>query len=194
MADKDLVAVPADSADGVGRRLKLIRGVCGWSQRELAKRAGVTNASISLIEQGRVSPSVGSLQKILDSIPLSLADFFALDVGVSRVPVFFRAGELPETAAGAVRGQLLGSDDRRLALLRRVFSPGQDGGAELSGRGGEAAGFVVSGQLEVTIGSEVALLGPGDGYYFDRHRPYRLRNPGDCDCILISASSPSRPK
>lgn len=51
----------AGSSDGVGRRLKALRKMHGWSQRELAKRAGVTNATISLIEQGRVSPSILSL-------------------------------------------------------------------------------------------------------------------------------------
>ena len=52
----------------------------GLSQRELAKRAGVTNGMISLIEQNRVSPSVSSLKKVLDGIPMSLAEFFTLDL------------------------------------------------------------------------------------------------------------------
>ncbi|WP_346839675.1 cupin domain-containing protein [Microbulbifer sp. SAOS-129_SWC] len=190
MADKDSALPPADAADGVGARLKVVRKVYGWSQRELAKRAGVTNATISLIEQGRVSPSVGSLQKILDGIPLSLAVFFALDMQPGGEPVFYRAEELPELAEGPVRGHRLGGAGRQLALLRRVFAPGQDSGVALGGLRGEEGGFVVSGQLEVTIGAEVALLGAGDGYYFDRRRPHRLRNPGDADCILISACSP----
>ena len=40
----------------VGARLKHVREVHGLSQRELARRAGVTNGLISLIEQNRVSP------------------------------------------------------------------------------------------------------------------------------------------
>ncbi|PFW70800.1 XRE family transcriptional regulator, partial [Bacillus sp. AFS075960] len=42
----------------VAERLRFVRNKHGLSQRELAKRAGVTNGTISLIEQGRVSPSV----------------------------------------------------------------------------------------------------------------------------------------
>ena len=45
----------------VGKQLKAVRTAFGLSQRELAKRAGVTNGMVSLIEQDRVSPSVGSL-------------------------------------------------------------------------------------------------------------------------------------
>ena len=60
----------------IGVRLQIVRRIAGYSQRELAKRANVTNSTISLIEQGRVSPSVSSLQKVLSGIPMSLADFF----------------------------------------------------------------------------------------------------------------------
>ena len=56
----------------VGVHLKAVRQMHGLSQRELAKRAGVTNGTISLIEQNRVSPSVSSLRKVLAGIPLSL--------------------------------------------------------------------------------------------------------------------------
>ena len=40
-------------ANDVSVRLKAVRLMHGLSQRELAKRAGVTNGMISLIEQGR---------------------------------------------------------------------------------------------------------------------------------------------
>ena len=58
----------------VGQQLKAVRIAFGLSQRELAKKAGVTNGMISLIEQNRVSPSVSSLKKVLDGVPMSLAD------------------------------------------------------------------------------------------------------------------------
>ena len=59
----------------VGARLRSIRTTFGLSQRELARRAGVTNGLISLIEQNRVSPSVSSLKKVLDGVPMPLAEF-----------------------------------------------------------------------------------------------------------------------
>ena len=65
----------------IGARLKAVRQSNGLSQRQLAKRAGVTNATISLIESNRLNPSVGSLKRVLDGVPISLADFFALEVG-----------------------------------------------------------------------------------------------------------------
>ena len=77
----------------VGAHLKAVRQMYGLSQRELAKRAGVTNGLISLIEQNRVSPSVSSLKKVLDGIPMALADFFTLDLG-GKPQVFFPREEM----------------------------------------------------------------------------------------------------
>src|SRR6202011_4542556 len=79
----------------VGSHLKAVRQMYGLSQRELAKRAGVTNGLISLIEQNRVSPSVSSLKKVLDGLPMSLAEFFTLDLGAPP-QTFFAVDELVE--------------------------------------------------------------------------------------------------
>ena len=68
----------------VAEQLKAVRTAFGLSQREVAKRAGVTNGMISLIEQNRVSPSVGSLQKILAAFPMTMAEFFTRDMRASE--------------------------------------------------------------------------------------------------------------
>src|SRR5260370_41126632 len=83
----------------VGAHLKAVRQMYGLSQRELAKRAGVTNGLISLIEQNRVSPSVSSLKKVLDGIPMALADFFTLDLG-GQPQGFFPREELSDIGSG----------------------------------------------------------------------------------------------
>ena len=84
----------------LGARLKSLREAHGLSQRELAKRAGVSNAIISMIEQNRSSPSVGLLKKLLDGFQISLAEFFAADLK-PRPQIFFNAEELVELAGGA---------------------------------------------------------------------------------------------
>jgi transcriptional regulator with XRE-family HTH domain len=94
----------------VGAHLRAVRTMYGMSQRELARRAGVTNGLISLMEQNRVSPSVSSLKKVLDGIPMSLAEFFTLDLSATP-QVFFarnerRAAPVPQLTQGSVRAHL----------------------------------------------------------------------------------------
>lgn len=93
----------------VGARLQTIRKLKGLSQRELAKRAGVTNSTISMIEKNSVSPSISSLKKVLGGIPMSLVEFFSLDLEQdSHTQVVYKADELIDISSGAVSMRLVG--------------------------------------------------------------------------------------
>src|SRR6201985_3810996 len=107
----------------VGVRLRGIRTTFGLSQRELAKRAGVTNGLISLIEQNRVSPSVSSLKKVLDGIPMALADFFTMDAG-AKPQVFFPREELADIGSGSVELKLVGVRlaNRSMSILHERYA------------------------------------------------------------------------
>jgi len=178
--------------DDIGTRLRVVRQIYGLTQRELARRAGVTNGAISLIEQNRVSPSISSLKKILDGIPLSLADFFTLNFAPTEA-VFFAAGELTEIAFGAaISMRMVGrqTKNRALQMLRETYQPGADTGEEMLRHQGEECGIVVSGALAVTVGAQERVLQAGDAYYFRSDIPHRFRNTGTDVCVLVSASSP----
>lgn len=190
-------APAADSVDGeqqgpdIGARLRELRMMHGFSQRELAKRAGVTNGTISLIEQNRISPSVGSLKKVLDGFPISIADFLTLDMK-PRSKVFFQAKELREIAGGDVSLRLVGRDTRGRAIqmMHERYTPDAGTGDEMLSHAGEECGIVISGVLELTVGGEVRRLVPGDAYYFDSRLPHRFHNPGTIDCVVVSACTP----
>ena len=85
----------------VGERLRFVRGRNKLSQRELAKRSGVTNSTISLIESNQMNPSVGALKRILDGIPMGMAEFFALEPDRPR-KAFYRSDELSEIGKGPI--------------------------------------------------------------------------------------------
>jgi transcriptional regulator with XRE-family HTH domain len=176
----------------VGARLKRMRQVFGLTQRELARRASVTNGAISLIEQGRVSPSISSLKKILDGIPMSLAEFFTLDLSAPQ-DVFFAAADLTEIAFEAqISFRMVGRQlkDRALQMLHETYRPGADTGEAMLRHEGEEAGIVVRGRLLVTVGDQEQALGAGDAYYFNSRIPHRFRNPFDELCEVISANTP----
>lgn len=179
------------TAFDVGRRLRAIRVLHGLSQRELAKRAGVTNGTISLIEQNRISPSVGSLKKVLDGIPMSFADFFA-EAFPRQPKIFFGAEDMAEIAGGPISYRQVGRDltGRSLQVLHERYAPGADTGRTMLSHRGEEAGVIVRGELEVTVGGERRVLRAGEAYSFDSRLPHRFRNPGTEDCELVSACTP----
>ena len=144
-----------------GTRLKLVRESYKLSQRELARRSGVTNATISLIEQNRVSPSVSSLKKLLEGIPMSLADFFTFDQPPREHQYVFRANEQPDLGRHGLRLLLIGASvpSRQMRLLREQYAPGASSGEEpIVHAEGEECGLVTRGTVELTVDGQVSVL------------------------------------
>ncbi|WP_137938690.1 cupin domain-containing protein [Chitinivorax sp. B] len=176
----------------VAQRLRLIREKFGLSQRELAKRAGVTNSTISLIEQNRVSPSVSSLKKVLDGIPMSLAEFFTFDVKEPvRPSPFFSKDQMPNIGSDDVAFFLVGHGlkDRKITMMREVYEAHADTGRDMLKHEGQECGLVVKGRIELTVDGQSQMLNEGDGYYFESQLPHRFRNLDDQPCEIVSANS-----
>lgn len=179
---------PVEDFD-VGARLRQVREAHGFSQRALAARSGVTNGMISMAEQNATSPSVASLKKILDGIPISLAAFFS---GAEIEPrIFFRAKELTELGDRAISLRQVGdAATHSLQMLHERYRPGADTGEEAYTHEGEEAGIVISGNIEITVDGTVGVLSAGDAYLFDSRLPHRFRNTSDEDCVIVSACTP----
>ncbi|MGL4960904.1 MAG: cupin domain-containing protein [Inquilinus sp.] len=199
-------AAADDPGIDIGGRLRRLREEHGLSQRELARRAGVSNATVSLIEQNRASPSIGSLKRVLDGLPLSLAAFFALPEGPED-PVFFPAAELTEIAgrlaghgggsegpegSGLISYRQVGCDlsGRALQILHERLAPGADTGPTALSHAGEEGGVVIRGRVELTVGPRRRILGPGDAYYFQSRLPHRFRVVGEEPAEIVSACTP----
>lgn len=185
----------------IGQRLKAVRIGRKLSQRELARKSGVTNGMISQIEGNTTSPSVSSLKRILDAIPMSMSEFFA-DEADGRKQIFFRSDELRELNPRSVFSTLQGdgsdlslrqvgsAHNSSIQMLHERYAPGSNTGEELYQHNGEEVGIVISGMIEITVGDEVAILGPGDAYSFESRTPHRFRNRGDEECVIVSACTP----
>ncbi|KZZ81805.1 XRE family transcriptional regulator, partial [Oleiphilus sp. HI0133] len=135
----------------VGQRLREVRKKTGISQRELAKRAGVTNSTISMIEKNSVSPSVSSLKKVLSGLPMSLMEFFdSEDSAKVETPVVYPAGELLDSSVNEIEWKLVGKSfpNRQMSFLVERLPPGSDTGGDMYVHEGEEAGYVLEGQFE----------------------------------------------
>ena len=176
----------------IGLHIKQLRNRRKLTVRELASRSGISHATISLIERDRTSPSLDTLSAMLDALGTTLVGFFE-DVPQS-VPYspFYTSEDLIEIGdADAVSYRMLGMNhpNRHILMLSETYQIDADTGEAFSHKAQEA-GFVLSGELEVTVGRESKVLHRGDGYYFDSQLPHRFRNVGKSTAEIISAVTP----
>lgn len=175
----------------VGTRLRMVRRAHRLSQRRLAQISGVSHSIVSQIEKGQTNPSVGLLHRVLSGIPMSLGEFFMLEVPADS-QIFYRQGDLLQIAEGAVTLYQVGANlaNRRIQMLYEVYEPGADTGETLLTHDAEETGIVIQGQLEITVGDQTTVLSPGEAYYYDSRIPHKMRNAGSEVCIVVSACTP----
>lgn len=163
----------------------------GLSQRELARRAGLTHGTVSFIERNKISPSIGTMRQILDCLGLTLSDFFARRTEPARY--FFSREDLIDVGSGGVSLLQVGESlvGRPLQVLLEIYPPGAESArAPYRADGGEEGGVVVTGEIEATLGDEVRILRRHDAYLFPTSLPHKMRNRGDVECIIVSATTP----
>ncbi len=178
----------------IGKRLKELRQKLKISQRELAKRAKMTNGTISMIEKNNVSPSVASLKKILDAFPISMVDFFSPLTGTDEPAWFYKKSELPnitDTGTDSINMFLVGQHfpNPKLTVLHEIYPSQSDTGKEMLQHEGEESGVVIKGSVRITVDNQTRVLKKGDAYYFSSKLPHRFENISKQNCEIISVCS-----
>jgi transcriptional regulator with XRE-family HTH domain len=176
---------------GIPDRLRAMREARGLTQRNLARRAGLSHTTIAKIERGDISPTIASLQKIVASFNLPVTALISGEPDETD-RIFFKREDLSIFPFGKYVMRQVGADLRRHALqmMEDTYEPGADTGEAMLSHAGEEAGIVIRGRLEVTVGNRTRVLGPGEAYFFESRIPHRFRNPGKQRCVVVAASTP----
>ncbi|PUA26472.1 MAG: hypothetical protein B0W54_22220 [Cellvibrio sp. 79] len=176
-------AIAQNSNNNVGIRLKLIREIYGISQREFAKRAGVTNSSISMIELGQVSPSIQSLERILSVIPIRMADFFDFNLH-SLVRVARTSNDSAQLFSLTKHGS---HQEKNQLFAQSIIVPvgGSNGLALLEC---DTCGVVLAGKAQLKSVAVTDSLIAGDTFYIPMCQLYQFINSGDVPLKLFVCS------
>ncbi len=177
--------------EDVGQKLRAAREQRGVSQRELARIVGVSNGTISQIENDQTDPSFSLIMKILEGLEITITSFFQ-EREQCQQRVFFKPEDMIDVGSGNIQYLQLGanSSGRKLQFMREVYPAGASSGPKMLMHVGEEAGMVIKGKLEVQVGEQIRNLGPGESYYFDSTIPHKFRNRKSEPCELITACTP----
>lgn len=178
-----------ESGSVVGKKILALRQQYGLSQRELARRADMTNSSLSMIEQGKVSPSISSLEKILKAIPISLQTFFSENVDLT--PPVFRKQEFMVVKKEGLENRvmpLFEGGKQEAYIASQTYAAGARITSEWMIRQGFVGGLVIDGELELELEGTKYTLSLGDGFYFALHRPHVFTNNSDSECVVVGVS------
>jgi len=156
----------------VGPRLRELRLKRGLSLRELSAACGVSASFLSQAERGLCSISIPTLERACKALGATLATFFA-DPGVGAadptiLPAVLRSEQQQgiNLSAAAIKYRFL-SHEFPGRLFEVVIGEIPTGYVyPPAAHDGEEFGYVLSGELRLTLADEEHVLRPGDSYHF----------------------------
>jgi transcriptional regulator with XRE-family HTH domain len=158
----------------------------------LAERVGCTSGYISQIEKGKANLSIATLKKVATALEVKLVDFFIEDDEGEDIVIKKGKGFEIQYPQGDASIFLLVRklSGRNMEPLLARFEPNSGSHGLYSHAGGQEFGFVVTGELDLTVEDNVFQLKKGDSFYFDSARPHGYVNNGKEISEVIWVISP----
>ncbi|MBN2547744.1 MAG: cupin domain-containing protein [Anaerolineales bacterium] len=176
----------------VGQRLREIRMDCGFTIRDLARKSGLNVNTLSMIENGKASPSLETLQQLSFTLETPIAAFFEDNRPKNKI-AHYKASQRPSItfAHGTLEDLGTGMPRRGAETFLVTLKPHSNSGENLMVHTGREAVFCLEGQLTYTIEDQAFLLEPGDSLFFEAHLPHRWQNTGATPARTLLVLCPS---
>ena len=101
--------------NGIGQRIREARSLLGWSQNELASRAGVKQPTLQRIEAGlRLDPSIRTIAALAAALGTSIDRLFD-----QPAPVILPSPTLPDGGAGRMAFDAIEALTRHVAAVEQ---------------------------------------------------------------------------
>ncbi|MFN2216530.1 MAG: cupin domain-containing protein [Anaerolineales bacterium] len=161
----------------IGKRLRAIRLERSLSQRELAKMAGISTNSISLIERDEISPSVATLQNLATALRVRISFFFESE---PEQKVFLvKKDQRSSMETGGVSIDSIGNriHGQEVEPFVITLQPKTSSGQRVVTHSGHEVVYCLKGKMEYSIDGVVYPLEEGDFLLFEARLPHLWRNP-----------------
>lgn len=184
--------MPNHSDDAaVGPRLRRLREHKGLTGRQVAEFAGLTPAYLSRLENGKVSPTVTTLAKLLAAIGETMATLYQDPPG-PPTPVVRRAERHLMRSRGVLDSQVTPGWAKRLEILESLVEPGGGSGDHLHHHAGEEeCMLVLEGEFDLWLGEQHLHLEIGDSATFACTVPHRWVNTSQAPARVLWVFTPS---
>ena len=172
----------------IGTKIKRLRLQNNLTQEELADRCELTKGYISQLENELTSPSITTLEDILNALGTTFADFFKDE---KEEKVVFTEAEFIEKVADTHKIEWLvpNAQKNEMEPIRVTVEPHTTLEEDVPHEG-EEFGYVISGRVWLHIGQAAYCVKKGEVFYFTSDKPHRLENRTNEKAVVLWVASP----
>ena len=172
----------------IGPKIKRLRIRNGLTLEELASRCELTKGFLSQLERDLASPSIATLEDILEALGTSLSEFFQEE---REEKVVFRGEDffIDERDDCTIRWIVPNTQKNKMEpILLELPSGGQS--FPSGPHAGEEFGYVVKGSVTLVIGEQETPVRSGETFYLDGRQEHSLRNDRKTTAQVLWVSTP----
>lgn len=161
---------------------------------ELSKESGVALATLSRIENGRMTGTLDSHMNISTALGLSLPDLYK-DLAYSKKQVEVKSRKAATDVfihdKNATSEMLISKviNKKMMPLLIKLNKGGSTHKEETK-LGVEKFIYILEGRIEASVGEEKYNMAKGDTLYFESSLPHYFKNTGSTETRMICVVSP----
>lgn len=178
----------------VGERIKSLRIANGLSIEDVSRRSGMSESTISNIEDHVISPPLGNIVSLAKVFGVSVGEFFGdtADAPFCIVRSDDRKSvsrfKSADGASGGYSYESLGQQkkNRQMEPFLVTLTPTDKSQVEPNQHIGEEIIFVLEGKVQVTILEHTDVLNPGDSIYYDSNLPHIVSCYGDKPASILA--------
>ena len=179
-------------SESLGQDLRVLRKQRGLTLADVSARIGRSVGWLSQVERDISDPSMEELDALADTLDVSVKSFFGktpTDPGEEGRIVRKGARRPLSPRVSGLFEELLSPDlTDDFEVVHSTFAAGAER-VDDTCRDTQEVGYVVSGQLEITLDGEAFTLGPGDSFRI-RGEPFRWANRSTEPCVAIWVIAP----
>lgn len=178
------------SVSGLGVRLRHTRLVAGLTLLQLAQKASCSESLVSKIERGTATPSLAMLHRLAMALDTNISTLMSEEM--PAVGPVLRVGERPVIKTGGISLERLVLPTRGGLLQANIHIvlPGVASDGQIE-HVGEEVGYVLEGTLELRLGDDRYIIGPGDVFTFPSNVPHGYCNVGEVVAKVLWVNSPA---
>ena len=172
----------------IGQKIRQLRTQNDLTLEELASRSELTKGFLSQVERNLTSPSVSTLEDILEALGTDLASFFK-DSKENKVVFKKEDYFVDEHEEYCIHWIVPNAQKNEMEPILLEISP-QGSSKEFDPHDGEEFGYVLSGSVRIVIGDRVERARKDESFYFKPTAPHKLVNAGKSSCRVLWVSTP----
>jgi transcriptional regulator with XRE-family HTH domain len=175
----------------LGLRVRQLRSIKGWTLKQLSEISSLNINTLSLIENGKTSPSIYTLQRLAGALDIPIKEFFE-PIETLKSVIFTPQDKRPRSLGEKTCISNLGKGLKSSTLEPFVLTMEKyatSGGRTLLHNGYEFV-YCISGKIVYWIQEVDYTLNPGDSILFSAQLGHRWENINEGESQLLLVLTP----